>query len=68
MGPHHHAGGELTAVGPNTFKANDGWPNTSTKGESDWYNVRRDRQAILWRDDYAMIPFGFLKPPVIELR
>jgi hypothetical protein len=64
MGPHHHKGGEHTAVGPATFRANHYWPNKEA-GERDWYDARLGGKAKVWRDDYYMIPFGLLQPPVL---
>lgn len=64
MGPHHHKGGEHTAVGPATFRANRDWPNREP-GEADWYDARLGGHAKVWRDDYYMIPFGLLQPPVL---
>ncbi len=64
MGPHHHKGGEHTAVGPATFRANHYWPNREA-GERDWYDARIGGHAKVWRDDYYMIPFGLLQPPVL---
>lgn len=64
MGPHHHKGGELTAVGPATFRCNNGWPNREP-GEAKWYDARLGGNAKVWRDDYYMIPFGLLEPPVL---
>lgn len=64
MGPHHHKGGELTAVGPATFRCNHYWPNREP-GEVNWYDARIGGKAKVWRDDYYMIPFGLLEPPVI---
>jgi len=66
MGPHHHKGGELNAVGPPSFRANDGWTNSIEKGERDWYDARRRGSPVLWRDDYFIIPFGILQAPVIQ--
>jgi hypothetical protein len=64
MGPHHHKGGEHTAVGPATFRANHYWPNKEP-GERDWYDARLGGNAKVWRDDYYLIPFGLLQPPVL---
>lgn len=64
MGPHHHKGGEHTAVGPATFRANGDWPNPEP-GEANWYDARLGGKAKVWRDDYYMIPFGLLQPPVL---
>jgi hypothetical protein len=64
MGPHHHKGGEHTAVGPATFRANQDWPNPEA-GEVNWYDARLGGNAKVWRDDYYMIPFGLLQPPVL---
>jgi len=67
LGPHHHKGGEHTSVGPATFRANHYWPNREP-GEVDWYDARREGRAKIWRDDYYMIPFGLLEPPVLVER
>jgi hypothetical protein len=64
LGPHHHSGGELTGVGPASFTGNSGWPNTG--GENDWYDLRLKGTQTLWMDDYFLIPFGLLEPPVIS--
>lgn len=64
MGPHHHKGGEHTAVGPATFRCNQAWPNKEP-GEPNWYDARKTGKAKLWRDDTYLIPFGLLQPPVI---
>lgn len=67
LGPHHHAMGELTSVGPVSFTGGVGWP-TNLGGERDWYDIRLTREPKLWRDDTQCIPFGFLSPPVLERR
>ncbi len=67
LGPHHHAMGELTSVGPVSFTGGVGWP-TNAGGERDWYDIRLTREPKFWRDDTHCIPFGFLRPPVIERR
>jgi hypothetical protein len=64
MGPHHHKGGEHTEVGPATFRGNDEWPDKEA-GERDLYDARLRGRANLWRDDYYIIPFGLLDPPVL---
>lgn len=64
LGPHHHTGGELTGVGPASFTGNSGWPNIG--GENNWYDLRLKGNPTLWRDDYYLIPFGLLEPPVIS--
>ncbi len=64
LGPHHHTGGELTGVGPVTFTGNPGWPS-NTDGESNWYDLRKNGRTKYWSDDYYLVPFGLLKPPVI---
>lgn len=64
LGPHHHKGGEHTAVGPATFRANADWPNREA-GEANWYDARLTGKARVWRDDYFVIPFGLLQPPVL---
>ena len=66
MGPHHHKGGELTEVGPASFRANNGWPNNIEKGEPDWYDARLRGNPVLWRDDYYVVPFGLLEAPVLQ--
>ena len=65
LGPHHHSDGELNAVGPSSFTGNPGWPNTG--GESNWYDLRLKGKPTLWRDDYCLVPFGLLEPPVISV-
>jgi hypothetical protein len=66
LGPHHHPGGELNEVGPVSFTGNSGWPsNNKGGGESDWYDLRLTGKPTYWRDDYYLIPFGLLEPPVI---
>ena len=65
LGPHHHTGGELNGVGPVTFTGNPGWPS-NTGGESNWYDIRLKGKPVFWWDDYYLIPFGFLEPPVIS--
>ncbi len=64
LGPHHHSGGELNAVGPSSFTGNPSWPNTG--GENNWYDLRLKGTATLWRDDYCLVPFGLLDAPVIS--
>jgi len=62
LGPHHHAGGELTSVGPDCFSGSGGW-FAGPGGQSDWYDVRlRGGETRVWRDDYYCIPFGLLEP------
>jgi hypothetical protein len=43
---------------------NQDWPNQEP-GETDWYDARLGGRTKLWRDDYYMIPFGLLQPPVL---
>jgi len=64
FGPHHHTGGELNEVGPVTFTGDSGWPS-NTDGESNWYDIRLSHKPRFWRDDYYLIPFGLLEPPVV---
>ena len=63
LGPHHHSGGELNAVGPASFTGRPEWPNSG--GEINWFDLRLEGKATLWRDDYCLVPFGLLKQPVI---
>jgi hypothetical protein len=65
LGPHHHVAGELNEVGPASFTGNPEWPNSA--GENNWYELRLSGNATIWRDDYCLIPFGLLKPPVISV-
>lgn len=65
LGPHHHSGGELTGVGPSSFTGNTGWPNIG--GDDNWYDLRIKGKPTLWRDEYYLIPFGLLEPPVISV-
>lgn len=68
LGPHHHKGGELIAVGPLSFTGETSWTGVD-RGETDWYDVRTtDKQPGIWRDDYYMVPFGPLSAARIELR
>lgn len=67
LGPHHHVGGELISVGPQTFTGESTW-TSSREGDNDWYNKRKNGTAKIWRDDYYMIPFGLLKNPVLVAR
>jgi len=67
LGPHHHREGELIEVGPSSFTGQPDWP-TRGGGERNWYDLRMDNTASIWRDDYHVIPFGLLSPPVIEAR
>ena len=64
LGPHHHSGGELGAVGPTSFGGRPEWPNSG--GEINWFDLRLEGKATLWRDDYCLVPFGLLKAPVIS--
>jgi hypothetical protein len=64
LGPHHHFGGELAGVGPDSFTGRTTWTGPGT-GESNWYDVRLSAPTGIWRDDYHCIPFGLLQPPVI---
>lgn len=67
LGPHHHIEGELTAVGPDSFTGNTSWTNPLV-GEEDWYDVRSTGETKIWTDDYHMVPFGWLEPPLIVVR
>lgn len=67
LGPHHHIGGELIAVGPVSFTGRGGWPSLP-EGDNDWYDVRKNGTPKIWTDDYHHIPFGLLTPPRIEVR
>jgi len=66
MGPHHHPGGELTAVGPVSFTGNPGWPS-NTGGQPDWYDIRLRGKPTMWSDDYYLVPFGLLEAPELEV-
>ncbi|MBI4976921.1 MAG: hypothetical protein HZC28_05530 [Spirochaetes bacterium] len=67
LGPHHHAGGELIAVGPVSFTGRAGWPSLP-EGDNEWYDARISGNTKIWRDDYHHIAFGLLTPPVLETR
>lgn len=67
LGPHHHKGGELIAVGPLSFTGETSWTGTD-KGEPDWYDIRLTGKPGIWRDDYYMVPFGLLEAPRIEVQ
>jgi hypothetical protein len=64
LGPHHHIGGELTKVSPESFTGQTSWTYPGP-GEVEWYDCRLNGQAKLWCDDYAIVPFGLSKEPVI---
>lgn len=60
LGPHHHKGGELARVGPNSFTGAGGFPDG--RGESNWYDLRKeDADLSIWTDTYYHIPFGLLE-------
>lgn len=64
LGPHHHRGGELVKVGPNSFTGAGGFPDG--RGEKDWYNIRKTgSENAIWTDVYHHIPFGFIEPVII---
>ncbi len=64
LGPHHHPGGELIRVGPDSFTGAGGFPEPA--GDPNWYDLRKTNPNLrLWNDNYHHIPFGFLEPPVI---
>lgn len=59
LGPHHHQGGELIKVGPNSFTGAGGFPDG--RGEANWYDKRKDKEDLaIWTDTYYHIPFGLL--------
>ena len=64
MGPSHNVGGEFSEVGPATFTGDNDWPNFSP-GDKEWYDLRKEGQTKLWRDDYFCIPFGLTAAPII---
>jgi len=60
LGPHHHKGGELTRVGPDSFTGAGGFPDG--RGISDWYDIRTTSgDNPIWTDTYNIIPFGLLE-------
>ncbi|WP_340114660.1 hypothetical protein [Maribellus mangrovi] len=64
LGPHHHKGGELTRVGPNSFTGAGGFPDG--RGNKNWYDLRKSGADIpIWTDKYYHIPFGLLEPAKI---
>lgn len=59
LGPHHHQGGELIKVGPNSFTGAGGFPDG--RGESNWYDLRKGKAELaIWTDRYYHIPFGMV--------
>lgn len=59
LGPHHHKGGELITVGPNSFTGAGGFPDG--RGENNWFDIRKkDGNNAIWTDMYNHIPFGFI--------
>jgi len=69
LGPHHNAEGELLSLTPTSFTGRNSWA-TGRKGEDDWYDrrLKGSDKTNIWRDDYCIIPFGFLKEPVVVER
>lgn len=67
LGPHHHVGGELVAVGPVSFTGKTSWTGKQV-GENDWYEKRITGKTGIWRDDYFIIPYGVLAAPIIVER
>ena len=57
LGPHHHCDGELTRVSPDSFTGRATW-TSARRGDDEWYDVRRVREPLIWRDDYHVIAFG----------
>jgi hypothetical protein len=58
LGPHHHRDGELIRTSPGSFSG----------GEPNWFDLRLAGTPKIWRDDYHLIAFGFLEPPVVVVR
>jgi hypothetical protein len=66
LGPHHHKGGEIEKVGPNSFTGVGGFPDG--RGEANWYDLRKENKpTAIWTDTYSNIPFGFIEPVRITL-
>ncbi|MDN4617879.1 glycosyl hydrolase [Paenibacillus sp. PsM32] len=55
LGPHHHIRGELTMVGPDSFKDTPSW----TDGDNDTEHIYTPR--------YCMVTFGLTSNPVISM-
>ncbi len=49
LGPHHHVGGELFGVGPDSFKGTPGW-------------LDRGKTETTWVDRYNFVEFGLTAP------
>jgi hypothetical protein len=55
LGPHHHTGGELYNVGPESFKGKWSWCDRPTEAvESNEQDMDKD----YWLDGYCMVRFG----------
>ena len=55
LGPHHHTGGEIYNVGPESFKGKWSWCDRPTEAvESNEEDMRKD----YWQDKYCMVRFG----------
>ena len=64
LGPHHHIGGELIAVGSGSFMGIPYW-TSRLKGENDWYDRRKSGNTAIWVDDYFLIPIGIQNVKVV---
>ena len=67
LGPHHHRDGELIGVGPKSFTGHSTWTGGGP-GDPNWYDLRREGECKIWRDDYHHVAFGILAPITIEQR
>ncbi|HAI10081.1 MAG TPA: hypothetical protein DCM28_00120 [Phycisphaerales bacterium] len=66
LGPHHHRDGELSRLTPQSFGGGFSWASGGP-GDSEWYDVRLEREPIIWRDDYHMIAFGLKGLPRVDV-
>lgn len=57
LGPHHHTGGELTAVGPGSFGSEAGYAGMEGVGD------RGKRALREWTDAYNLVPTGLTSSP-----
>ena len=60
LGPHHRAGGESYAVGPETFT--ERWSWCDRKGEA-YRSTEEEKKADYWREGYSLVRFGLREEP-----
>ena len=58
LGPHHHIGGELFSVGPDSFSGKWSWVEKKSETETTTPQIS---QQNYWQDDYCFVKFGLPK-------